>query len=37
MMAKAKTAPAAKKKIAKIPVSLREVCRSAKAAVMLME
>ena len=37
MMEKAKTAPAAKKKTAKIPASLRDVYRSAKAAVMLME
>ena len=35
--AKATTAPAAKTKISKTPVSLREVCRSAKAAVMLTE
>ena len=37
MMAKATTAPMAKTKISKIPVSLREVCRIAKAAVMLTE
>src|SRR5215211_1318180 len=35
--AKATTAPAAKTKISKTPESLREVCRSAKAAVMLTE
>jgi hypothetical protein len=36
-MAKATTAPAAKMKISKTPVSVREVWRIAKAAVMLTE
>jgi hypothetical protein len=31
------TAPTAKTNISKTPVSVREVCRSAKAAVMLTE
>jgi hypothetical protein len=37
MMAKATTAPAEKRNISKTPVSVREVWRMAKAAVMLTE